>query len=420
MYLCHTFNHHLDRMIHPEVRALGRSWAAFRICGYAGLAVAVLLAMTLVVRSGLSPWVMGGIIVAAVATFLVLSMVTKVITGEESLTYYHHEIAILLVATLLLWLLGQPVLSYLDPTILGVGAFMACGRLGCLMAGCCHGRVHSWGVRYRDEHAVAGFSPCYVGVRLFPVQAVESLYAFVIVVVGIGVVLGGRPPGEALAWYVVSYGVGRFFLEFLRGDASRHYVWGFSEAQWTSLLLISVLVWEELSGNLSFHAWHVGAFACLALVMISVALTRRLKRTITHRLLHPRHVREVAEAVRIDSRSATEQRDGSGESTAYPEVHVSNTSLGIWISVGRIGTGEGCVDHYTLSCRHGAMSDDTARSLARLILQLRHLPASGDLVKGSQGVFHLLMPSPTGARPASAAAEIRGALTPQAHAGVTE
>jgi hypothetical protein len=30
---------------------------------------------------------MGGILVAAVSTFLVLAMLTKVVTGEESLTY---------------------------------------------------------------------------------------------------------------------------------------------------------------------------------------------------------------------------------------------------------------------------------------------------------------------------------------------
>src|SRR5439155_22019386 len=97
---------------------------------------------------------------------------------------YHHEIDVMINAALLLWLLGQPLLPYLDLTILGIGMFLACGRVGCLMVGCCHGRPHSWGVRYKQEHADAGFAPYYVGVRLFPIQAVESLWVLSIVIVG--------------------------------------------------------------------------------------------------------------------------------------------------------------------------------------------------------------------------------------------
>ena len=32
---------------------------------------------------------------------------------------------------------------YLDATALGLGAFLACGRVGCTLAGCCHGRPAS-------------------------------------------------------------------------------------------------------------------------------------------------------------------------------------------------------------------------------------------------------------------------------------
>ena len=410
-------NTYLDKLVRSEVHLLRQSCSTFRLCGYTGMTLAILLAMTLVIRVGLSPWVMAGVMLAAVLTFFGLAMTIKIITGEENLTYYHHQIAVIIVAAVLLSVLHEPILRYLDITILGIGMFLVCGRVGCLMVGCCHGQVRSRGVRYREEHAAVGFTPYYVGVRLFPVQAVESLYAFSIVLVGSAMVLTGRPPGEALAWYVVSYGVGRFFLEFLRGDASRRYLWGFSEAQWTSLLLMSVLVWAEISGNLPFHAWYVGTVASLALVMIGVALTRRLRRTPTHKLLHPRHVNEVAEAVRLDSCLATEKRDGSGNSPNYPDVHVSSTSLGIQISADRIGTGADSVVHYTLSCWRGAMPDGTARSLAQLILQLRHLPESSDLVRGSQGVFHLLIHSSTDAGPASTTAVTEGSVPPKAHPG---
>ena len=106
------------------------------------------------------------------------------------------------------------------------------------MVGCCHGRPHRWGVCYREEHAAVGFTPYFVGVRLFPIQAVESLWVFCIVTTGVTFVLNGRPAGAALAWYVVTYDLGRFCFEFLRGDPDRPYLWGFSQPQWISLLLM--------------------------------------------------------------------------------------------------------------------------------------------------------------------------------------
>jgi hypothetical protein len=141
--------------------------------------------MSLVTYLGLSPLVLVWLVLTAVLTFLALAMVTKIITGEENLIYYHHEIAVMVVAACLLNLLYQPVLPYLDITILGLGTFLAFGRVGCLMVGCCHGRPHGRGVCYRAEHAAAGFTPYLVGVRLFPIQAVESVWVFSIVVVGV-------------------------------------------------------------------------------------------------------------------------------------------------------------------------------------------------------------------------------------------
>jgi hypothetical protein len=157
-----VFNRHLDKLIRIEVYVLHRSCPAFQVCGYAGLALAVLLTMTLVTYRSLSPVVMAGIVLAAVSTFLGLAMVTKIVTGEERLIYYHHEIAVMVVAAGLLWLLRQPIPPYLDATILGVGLFLARGRVGCLMVGCCHGRSHRWGVCYRAEHAAASFTHNFI------------------------------------------------------------------------------------------------------------------------------------------------------------------------------------------------------------------------------------------------------------------
>jgi hypothetical protein len=275
-------NRTLDKLVRPHIRLGHRALSSFRICGYLGLACAVLLTMSLALRLKLSLWVMGVLAVEAVLTFFGLAMAAKILTGEERLVYYHHKLAVILVATVLLCLLRQPVLPYLDIMVLGVGLFLACGRVGCLMVGCCHGRPCRWGVCYGKEYSTIGFTPDFVGIRLFPIQALESLWVLGIVFVGSVLVLWGYPAGVATDWYVVSYAGGRFCFEFMRGDAERPYVWGFSEAQWTSIFLLWAVVWTELAGALPYRPWHLWATAALVLIIISLAAYRAIFHSVSH------------------------------------------------------------------------------------------------------------------------------------------
>jgi prolipoprotein diacylglyceryltransferase len=384
-------NEPLDKLARPEVRLFGRRRSAFRVCGYAGQMLAVLLAMALVVQLRLSPWVMAALALSAMATFVALAMITKIIVGVETLVYYHQEIAVMTVAAVVLRLLHQPVLPYLDVTVLGVGMFLACGRVGCLMVGCCHGRPSRWGVCYGEEHAAAGFTPYFVGVRLFPVQLVEALCVSVAVLVGVMLILSGSRPGEALAWYAVAYGVVRFALEFVRGDPERRHLLGFSEAQWTSLVLTCAVVFAELSGAGSFHLWHAAATVLMAATVIVVAVRRRSDETARHSLLHPRHVREVAEAVEALNGLALETVSGLADDTESSSVYVARTSRDIQISTSLIPDADGLIHHYTLSKRKELMTEDVAGTVAGLIQLLRHPSASCELVRGGEGVFHALM-----------------------------
>jgi hypothetical protein len=387
-------NNSLDKLVHPEVNALHLSMPAYQVCGCVGLVLAALLSLNLAARLGFSPWVISALLLAAALTFYALVLVTKILTGKERITYYHHEITVMVIIALLLWAMRQPILPYLDVTILGIGLFLACGRLGCFMVGCCHGRPHRWGVRYRNEHAAAGFPPYFVGVRLFPIQLVESLWALCIVVVGVVFVLSGNPPGVALAWYVVAYDVGRFCFEFMRGDPDRHYFGGFSEAQWTSLLLLCVVVWGELSGILPYNVWHARVAACLVLAMAVITMERRIRKADTYRLLHARHINELAEALGRASDTAMGATTGElapVESKVAPAVYAPRTSLGIQISAGRIQNEEDCLFHYTLSCCDGFMSKETARMLAGVIYRLKHSAGSVEIVERGRGIFHLLV-----------------------------
>ncbi|HBY95507.1 MAG TPA: hypothetical protein DEP84_16385 [Chloroflexi bacterium] len=381
---------HLNSLLHPQVHLLGRVWPSFQVWGAAGLALAIPLVLMLSKSLGLSLGVMTAIIPVALVTFFGLAIVTKIITGEERLTHYHHVIAVLVAVTLLVWLLRQPVLPYLDVTVLGVGLFVAVGRVGCLMMGCCHGRPHRWGVCYREEHTAAGFTPSYVGVRLFPIQAVESLWVLGVVLLGSRLLLRGQPAGTTLAWYIVSYATGRFYFEFMRGDAERPYRWGFSEAQWTSIFLDGMVVLAAWAGLLPWHVWPAAASACLVGTAITVALVRRSSSGARYRILRSYHVQEVAEAVEMASDRAPEMRLLGGQDSIPVDICIAPTSLGFQISAGKIRTETGYIFHYALSSRNETMSAATARTLAGVILQLKHHLGPTELIEGHQGVFHLL------------------------------
>jgi hypothetical protein len=350
--------------------------------------MAILLAIILVDRKGFSYLTLAGIIAAACATFPALVAATKILTGQERIIYYHHEIGVMIVAASFLRITHQPLLPYLDITILGIGIFLTFGRVGCLLVGCCHGRPLGWGVRYSERHAVAGFPFYLVGVRLFPIQAVESLWVLCTVVVGTGIVWMGSAPGTALAWYVIVYGIGRFFFEFARGDADRSYWVGFSQAQWLSLVLIAGIVRAELSGYLPFARWNIAIFGLLWATMIGISLKRHLQRSAKFKLLHPRHIREVASALNAVCSS---EEEATSQKAGQTTVTIADTSLGIRISGGEIGDGHGRVCHYALSSRENVLTERTARTLADLIRHLTSAYGPAKLIAGPQGVFHLLI-----------------------------
>jgi hypothetical protein len=375
-----VLNDYMDRLARAGSGARREALSAFRVCGYAGLGLAVLLTSFLILSLGLPPPMIFALTAVSVVTFMAVAAITKIIVGGERLVFYHHALAVVAAGAALSWALGQPVLRHLDVLALGVGIFHACGRLGCLMAGCCHGRPHEWGIAYGAGHAAEGLPAHLVGVRLFPVQAAESLWILLVVLAASAALLGGAPPGSAFTLYVLAYSAGRFFFEFARGDASRPYLWGFSEAQWTSLGLVCAVALAELSGAFPLRLSHVGAALVLLLALALVSFKRTLRGGATHMLTHPRHVREIARVIDAP------QRAGDGRE----QVNVKRTSLGLLISTSRIETAGGLVLHYALSSGEQNLNEASLRAAARIILRLKPPTRSYELIKGSGGVFHLL------------------------------
>jgi hypothetical protein len=129
----------------------------------------------------------------------------------------------------------------------------------------------------------------------------------------------------------------------------------------------------------------------LALLMLVLAIGRRLQANVQHKLLHPRHVREIAAAVEHVSARYSDSPNPRAQETGATELQTASTSLGIRISAGEIPGRDGFVKHYAFSCPSAAMTEETARALADLILRLKHPEESNRLVKGEREVFHLLV-----------------------------
>lgn len=367
-------------MRHPDIAIGRRTVSAYHVCGIAGLAAAALVTLVLAAYTGRSIPVMAGIIALGVLTFVALVVATTVIR-EERIINYHHEIAVVLVTALLVWRLGQPVLPYLDLTVVGLGAFVVCGRVGCFLVGCCHGRPHGWGVAYGEAHAAQGFPRHLVGVVLLPVQLLEAAGLAVVVAVDIVLLLGASQPGSVLAWHATAYAVGRFGVELVRGDTSRPYLAGLSEAQWTSLGVSGVVLLAGMAGWLPLVWWPLAA----NIALIAAALRLRAPAGSDRCLLRAGHVAELAELLEV----AHERAAATGQ------VHIGRTSLGLRVSASTIpGTPHG-LELFAFSSETGALDERAAGRIARLIGRLRRAGERGDLRPGDHGVYHVILPALT-------------------------
>jgi len=370
----------LESLLRPSVRVGGRDVSTFQITGVVGFLAATGVALGVGTHLGLPAGWLVALAAGAALSFFLVAIVTLASLGVERLVFYRHELVVLAMVAVASWAAGRPALASLDVATIALGVFLAWGRIGCAMVGCCHGRPFRFGLRYRDDHAAAGFAWWLVGVPLAPVQMIES--ALVALSTGLAAIWlwRGAPPGGVLARQLVSYALLRFALEQVRGDVERPAWLGLFEAQWTALLVAVGVAVAEAAGALPWSPWHAAAAALLVGAGCVGVLRRRRARLYT-----PSHVAELARAV----------RDPHLDETAH--VQLQSTSLGVNVSASTIPDApDGPALLYTLS----GVADGDARALASLIVLLRgqaRAAERGEIVEGRGGLCHLLV------RPAGAA-----------------
>lgn len=122
---------------------------------------------------------------------------------------------------------------YLDLIVPSVALAQGFGRLGCLLAGCCYGvETHGTCAITFTESA---FAPN--GVPLVPTQPISSIFNFANFAVLCLIASKGVKPGKVSACYLLFYSVGRFIIEFFRGDLERGAVGVLSTSQFISIFV---------------------------------------------------------------------------------------------------------------------------------------------------------------------------------------
>jgi phosphatidylglycerol:prolipoprotein diacylglycerol transferase len=129
--------------------------------------------------------------------------------------------------------LGLPVIADMAAPALALA--QAVGRLGCLCAGCCYGRPAElpFAVIFHYPDSLAPLEQ-----PLHPTQAYHAAANGLLFVV-LWQTARRRPrPGLVAGLYLLLYPVGRFVIEFFRGDPRGAWA-GLSTSQWVSMAVFS-------------------------------------------------------------------------------------------------------------------------------------------------------------------------------------
>jgi len=115
-----------------------------------------------------------------------------------------------------------PVLYAFDFTAVCGALVHGIGKIGCFMAGCCHGIQcdSKWGVVFSNPNS----SAFPLNVPVYPVQLWDA--TVILLIAGLLILFRSKKQfdGQMFLIYAMVYSVTRFFTEYYRGDDSRGFV----------------------------------------------------------------------------------------------------------------------------------------------------------------------------------------------------
>jgi len=157
----------------------------------------------------------GGLIGGVIVFFIIFFAVGKLLFKEkEHLTYFKD-------------------LFEVAPCSIAIAH--AIGRIGCLFAGCCYGLETGGfpGIRMTVEKAGTSYNGFFL-----PTQLYEAV--FLAILFFIMTLTYNKKYDVNFIVYLISYGVWRFSIEFLRSDDRGYFIPGLTPAQAISILFVAV------------------------------------------------------------------------------------------------------------------------------------------------------------------------------------
>ena len=128
-----------------------------------------------------------------------------------------------------------PFLACFDLVMPSIALAQGIGRIGCFLAGCCYGRETS--SRLSIVFHESDFAPN--GVHLVPTQLYSCALDLLHFAVLLFIAKRKKADGQVAACYLIFYSIGRFCLEFLRGDENRGSIGMLSTSQFLSIFTLA-------------------------------------------------------------------------------------------------------------------------------------------------------------------------------------
>jgi phosphatidylglycerol:prolipoprotein diacylglycerol transferase len=169
---------------------------------------------------------------------------------EGGLMFQGGFITALVVAFILLKSHFSMILSMGDALSPALTIGQGLGRIGCFMAGCCHGRLSPPNLWFSVTFPPGSQAPS--GWPLYPTQLIEAAGLFLLTGLIFWVLKkNNRPPGLVLGVYLFGSGLLRFFVDGYRGDSRGELLWGWPPTTWMALvigmagIILIVVLWKN-------------------------------------------------------------------------------------------------------------------------------------------------------------------------------
>ena len=237
----------------PFINVFGLRIPTYGLCMMGGLYLVTILAMIGAKKKNIRPELV--IVVAAmtlvgavggagllyiIVTYNIEEIITRLLNGTLTvgLVFYGGLIGGIIGAFVGGKMAKIDLLELEDVIVPYVPLGHAIGRIGCLLAGCCHGMEYDgFGAVYYKNLMPEMLTEINPNVGYFPVQPLEAFLDIIIMIVLLISVRKKHERYDLLFNYLLMYAIMRFGTEMLRGDAIRG-IKILSTSQWISVALI--------------------------------------------------------------------------------------------------------------------------------------------------------------------------------------